>query len=95
MILLMVLATATPNPKAAIKLKNAANATAFLGERTFVETTVDMEFAASWKPFVKSKMSARTMMPTMRSRVRSSMVPGGYWLFCRGIAFHDVKYRHI
>jgi hypothetical protein len=43
----MVLATATPNPKAAIKLKKAANITAFRGERTFVETTVEMEFAES------------------------------------------------
>ena len=47
MILLIVLATATPNPNAATKLKKAANATALRGERTFVDTTVDIEFAES------------------------------------------------
>src|SRR5512137_3011054 len=45
MILLMVLATATPKPNAAIKLKKAAKTTAFRGDRTLVETTVEMEFA--------------------------------------------------
>src|SRR5512136_901149 len=58
--LLMVLATATPKAKAATKLKTAAKRTACLGERTLVDTTVEMAFAESWKPFVKSK--ARPMM---------------------------------
>src|SRR5215469_14246016 len=43
----MVLATAVPNRKAAMKLKNAAQATANLGERTRVDTTVAMLLAAS------------------------------------------------
>ncbi len=43
----MVLATAVPNPNAATKLKNAAQSTAFPGERTRVDTTVAIEFAAS------------------------------------------------
>ena len=47
-----VFATAVPNVNAAMKLKNAAQMTALPGERTRVETTVAMEFAASWKPLM-------------------------------------------
>jgi len=47
-----VLATAVPNPNAAMKLKNAAQITALPGVRTRVETTVAMELAASWKPLM-------------------------------------------
>ena len=43
----IVFATAVVKTKAAMKLKNAAQRTAKLGERTRVETTVAMEFAAS------------------------------------------------
>src|SRR5437879_1121006 len=43
----IVLATAVPNPKAATKLKNAAQITALPGVSTRVETTVAMELAAS------------------------------------------------
>src|SRR5512132_68105 len=43
----MVLATAVPRKKAAAKLKNAAQATANLGDSTRVETTVAMLLAAS------------------------------------------------
>src|SRR6185295_3720028 len=60
----MVLATLVPRTKAATKLKNAAQATALWGERTRVETTVAMEFAASWKPFRKSNVRATRMMKT-------------------------------
>ena len=42
-----VLATAVPKVKAATKLKNAAQMTALPGDRTRVETTVAIEFAAS------------------------------------------------
>src|SRR5262245_3199337 len=42
-----VRATAVPNVNAAMKLKNAAHATAFPGDSTRVETTVAIEFAAS------------------------------------------------
>jgi hypothetical protein len=45
-----------------MKLKNAAQATAFWGESTRVETTVAMELAASWTPFRKSNASATAMM---------------------------------
>ena len=48
----MVLATAVPNTNAATKLKNAAQMTALPGDSTRVETTVAMEFAASWKPLM-------------------------------------------
>ena len=63
-----VLATWVPITKAATKLKKAAHSTAFCGESTRVETTVAMEFAASWKPFRKSKASATRMMKTMTVR---------------------------
>ena len=62
----MVSATATPKLNAARKLKKAANSTAFRGESTFVDTTVEIELAESWKPFVKSKMSAMKMIATIR-----------------------------
>src|SRR6185295_14488870 len=57
-----VVATLTPKPNAATKLKNAAQATACKGERTRVDTTVAMELAASWNPLMKSKTSATTTM---------------------------------
>src|SRR5215510_11379904 len=60
----MVLATWVPSTKAATKLKNAAHRTARCGERTRVETTVAMEFAASWNPFRKSQVSATRMTKT-------------------------------
>jgi hypothetical protein len=46
------------------KLKTAAIATAFRGEIARVETLVAIEFAVSWKPFVKSKNSATTITVT-------------------------------
>src|SRR6266511_339938 len=58
----IVLATAVPNEKAATKLKNAAQKTAWNGDRTRVETTVAIEFAESCIPLMKSKTSAIPMM---------------------------------
>src|SRR5207245_1165186 len=66
-----VLATAVPNVNAATKLKKAAQMTALPGERTRVETTVAIEFAASWKPLIKSKVSATAMRPMTASRLVS------------------------
>ena len=66
----MVLATFTPPPNAATKLKKAAQATARLGDSTRVDTTVAMELAASWKPLMKSKTSATA---TMRMTAVSSI----------------------
>ena len=45
-------ATAVPKVNAATKLKNAAQMTALPGVRTRVETTVAIEFAASWNPLM-------------------------------------------
>jgi hypothetical protein len=67
-----VVATLTPKPKAAAKLKKAAQATATFGESVRVETTVATELAASWKPFRKSKTSATRMIRTTETR-RGSM----------------------
>src|SRR4026209_2939929 len=53
-----VVATLRWNTHTATKLKNAASSTAWCGLSTPVDTTVAMEFAASWKPFMKSKASA-------------------------------------
>src|SRR5262249_54146844 len=55
---------ATPSPKIrnATKLKNAAHSTATFGDKTRVDTTVAIEFAASWKPLMTSKPSARTIV---------------------------------
>jgi hypothetical protein len=48
----IVEATAVPNKRKATKLKKAAHKTARRGERTLVDTIVEMELAASCMPFV-------------------------------------------
>jgi hypothetical protein len=48
----MVFATASPSTTNAMKLKKAAQTTAAPGLSTRVETTVAMEFAASWNPLM-------------------------------------------
>ncbi len=53
-----VWATWRPKNKNAMKLKNAAQITAYCGRSTRVETTVAIEFAASCRPFNTSKISA-------------------------------------
>ena len=58
----IVAATAVPKIRNDAKLKNAAHATACCGESTRVDTTVAIEFAASWKPLKKSNDKAMTMM---------------------------------
>src|SRR5579862_9895171 len=63
----MVVATAVPNVNAATKLKKAAHTTATRGDSTRVDTTVAIEFAASWNPLRKSKARATTTM-TMAKR---------------------------
>jgi hypothetical protein len=63
----MVLATLSWTPQstgaAEMKLKKAAQATAFMGVSTRVETTVAIELAASWKPLMKSKPRATRTSP--------------------------------
>ena len=74
----MVLATAVPKTKAAMKFQKAAQATARNGVSTRVETTVAMELAASCQPFENSKASVRTM--TARSRLKAlTGRPGAAW----------------
>src|SRR4051794_33085491 len=63
----MVLATDSPNTRNATKLKNAAHTTAHCGRSTRVDTTVAIEFAASWKPFMKSNASASAIRNTIIS----------------------------
>src|ERR1700743_1685611 len=55
----IVPATAVPNTKAAMKFQNAAHATARNGDKTRVETTVAIEFAAACQPLENSKASVR------------------------------------
>jgi hypothetical protein len=50
----------------AIKLKNAAQRTATLGDSTRVDTTVEIELAASCIPLVKSNASAVKMMKIIK-----------------------------
>src|SRR5207302_212541 len=66
-----VVATCTPKANAAMKLKKPAQMTAWNGVRTRVETTVAIEFAASWKPLMKSKTSATKMMKTTAVSTRA------------------------
>src|SRR5574343_863097 len=54
--------------KMAMKLKKAAKTTACPGRSTPVETTVAIEFAASWKPFMKSNTSASATRKMMTQR---------------------------
>src|SRR5579871_2213499 len=48
----------------AMKLNAAAHSTAYFGDNTRVDTTVAIEFAASWNPLMTSKISATTMVAT-------------------------------
>jgi len=57
----IVVATLRGNTVKAIKLKKAAKTTAEKGERTLVDTTVAIELAESWKPFMKSKTRIRAI----------------------------------
>jgi hypothetical protein len=67
----MVFATAVPY-KAPNKFVNAARRIAARGVKTFVDTTVAIEFAVSWNPLIYSKIKATSM--TVRSR---AMCGGG------------------
>ena len=53
-----IVAATSIETKAPAKFSTAALATAMRGESARVETLVAIEFAVSWKPFVKSKKSA-------------------------------------
>ena len=55
--------------KNATKLKNAAQMTARIGDKTLVETIVEIEFAASCIPFVKSKTKAMNMIKMVKDEL--------------------------
>jgi hypothetical protein len=55
----------------ATKLKKAAQMTACRGDKTLVETTVEMELAASCMPLVKSKTRAIMMIGAITNRLVS------------------------
>src|SRR3546814_7314378 len=69
----IVLATCNPNTRKAMKLKNAAQATAQCGLSTRVDTTVAIELAASCKPLRKSNSSATAISAT--SSEKESIAP--------------------
>src|ERR1700759_3685646 len=65
----IVLATCRPNTANAIKLKNAAQSTAYCGRNTRVDTMVAIEFAASCSPLRKSNASATPIRAYRTGRV--------------------------
>ena len=69
-----VAATFRWNTKMATTLKKAAKATAWVGLRTPVDTTVAIELAASRKPFMKSNSSASTTSTTTTTTTHSAML---------------------
>src|SRR5215468_934382 len=79
----MVLATCRPNTVKAMKLKKAAQNTAYCGRSTRVETMVAIELAASCRPFRKSKASATAIRPTRMGRpsVTSTVPVPALYLF--------------
>ena len=67
-----VLPTLISNTQKASTLNDAAQITACKGDRTLVETTVAIEFAASWKPLTKSNNKAITI--TVINKVNINIV---------------------
>src|SRR5262245_61544418 len=72
-----VSATCRPKNRKAMKLKNAAQATAYCGRSTRVETIVAIELAASCRPFRKSNASAITISATSSVIDREASIPAG------------------
>jgi hypothetical protein len=58
-----VAATAVPKMNGPIKFAMAAMLTAYNGLNTRVPTTVAIELAESWNPFIKSKNRATIIVP--------------------------------
>src|SRR5713101_1018616 len=73
----IVLATAVPKKKAAVKFQKAAHATARNGVRTRVETTVAMELAASCQPLENSNASVRPMTARRREKLSTGVTFAG------------------
>ena len=86
MMFAIVFATPILKMNSAMKFASAAHSTATRGERTRVDTIVAIEFAASWKPLMTSKISATTMvtmtMPSITAPVSLRFAP----LACRLVA---------
>src|SRR5688572_29400314 len=80
-----VAATLCSNTANANTLKNAAQSTACQGLSTPVDTTVAMEFAASWKPFMKSNASASSTRKTSVSET----APKSIRFWPSGVFEHD------
>src|SRR3569832_618808 len=59
-----------------MRLNAAANTTAVVGRNTPVDTTVAIEFAASWNPFMNSNAMARATSITMTQRAVASIGSG-------------------
>src|SRR5689334_15147217 len=72
-----VAATLRWKMKIATTLKNAAKTIACCGFSTPVETTVAIEFAASWKPFMKSNSTASATSSATTPNEISVTVTGG------------------
>src|SRR3954452_5362179 len=66
-----VWATCSPKNRKAMKLKKAAQNTAYRAGRTRVETMVAIELAASCRPFRKSKSSAKAISPMTRDGAKA------------------------
>src|SRR5712692_10104184 len=81
----MVLATAVPKTKAAMKFQKAAQTTARKGVRTRVETTVAMELAASCQPFENSKVRVRKMTRRRREKL----------LMAHALEFGEIQERFL
>src|ERR1700754_4448388 len=64
----MVLATCSPNTRKAMKVKKAAQITAYCGRNTRVDTIVAIELAASCSPLRKSNNSATATKPVKIGR---------------------------
>ena len=65
----IVSATVVLNMRKATKLKNAAQMTACLGDKTLAETMVEIEFEASCIPFVKAKTKAMNMIKMINNKL--------------------------
>jgi hypothetical protein len=66
-----VVATADPRTNGPRKIPNAAIRSAALGLAARVATSVAMEFAASWTPFVNANASASAI-----ATIRPTSIPG-------------------
>src|ERR1051325_8146871 len=90
----IVFATAVPNVNAATKLKNGAKATACPGESPRVETTVGIGFAASWKPLMKSNVSATAMIPMTVINITSAVLHDDVFEQVRHV-FTEIGRAHV